>query len=191
MINNNIIIIFVFFIIIIGSSIWLWYHRTNKSNDKTNIVKLENIKNTKHEEEMKEKNKLYNDLKRKINDIILEKYTFQAIKDNPKLKSNFESITTCILNKILKHIDIEKGYFDVFENFENLYDKIYKKDPTIYYCFNEKQLKAIKILRDRISNSDLESIIDYVKKNISSNFSDCKNNDCFSEKEYIILNNYK
>lgn len=184
MINNYIIFIIVIFIIIFIC--FLCYFKTYKGND-TKKNKLENIKNNIN---MKEKNKLYNNLKRKINDTIIKKYTLQTIKDNPKLKSNFESITECILNKILKNIDIENAYFIINDNFEILYNEVHKKDPTIYNCFNEKQLKAIKFLRDRISNTDIDSIIDYVKKNINIDFTNCKDNNCFSEKEYRILNNY-
>lgn len=188
MINNYIIFIIVIFIIIFIC--FLCYFKTDKGDDKKN--KLENIKNMKEKNKLenKEKNKLYSNLKRKINDIILKKYTLQSIKDNSKLKSNFESITDCILNKILKNIEIENAYFMINDNFETLYNEVHKKDPTIYNCFNEKQLKAIKFLRDRISNTDIDSIIDYVKKNINIDFTNCKDNNCFSEKEYRILNNY-
>lgn len=184
----NYIILILVFIIAIIISIFVWYFR-NKNSDSRKNVKLENIQNTNNEQE-KEKSKMYNKMKKKIYEIIIKKYTFDSIKDNPKLKSNFESITNCVLNKILKYIDMEKAYFDIFENFENVYKEVYKKDPTIYNCFNEKQLKAIKFLRDRISNTDLDSIIDYVKKNIYSNFTSCEDNNCFSDKEYIILNNF-
>ena len=184
MFNNYIkIFIFLIFLIIILLVIY-WYVKKNRDKSTTPYTKMENLQN------FEEKNNLYQKLKKNIDEILVKKYTFSEIKDNPKLRSNLESISKCIVNKILKHVDLEKAYFMSTDNFDKLYELVYKKDPTIYSCFNEKQLKAIKILGDRISNTNLDSIIEYVKKNIKIGFSECKNNDCFSENELFIINNY-
>lgn len=177
--NKNIKLLLII-IICIALSILLWciYKRFSKSNKTTTKTpsKLENIQFTNNDSV---KNKIYESIKRN--------YAHKEISDNPKLQENFKQIAECIVNKIGND---SKDLHLLEDNFKHFYDSIYKKDSTVFMCFNNKQLKAIEILINRISEPDIESIITFVKNNINSEFSRCENENCLNDEEIKIISNY-